>query len=950
MGDFFAPRRKDVVDKLRRRLELYRQHHSISGSRYLSSRPNIIEHQKQETLQLRQRWLDSKAKKAAKQSKASRDTNNTQSDHRNLVVNKLKRKIDPSVSTDANTASVAASATTTAAETIFNFGEKDHHPSHNKNSKISNGATGGGGGGGGTSKHNPLPSLSVQIVQQISANPQQDTSQTIHTNVTVSSRYSNSDSPNPGGTSHSVLTSVQCKQEPSDDSVRTSTSNNNTPSTVHTSHIDHSSVGDLSFGDIDEIQDILDSIEKDEDIAPDLRRDLEEFKEIYEKVQRDSESHESNMYGSLTCVSPGLSKGVYPSHLGPGGSLSTMFDSNQNMSAAAMTNPNTIPVPAAIPEPTGPAAETLKQMAAQHQHQHSPGYPMKGMDHFSNGGFPPNYSQLYRSVPNTPSPFPYNHTANHHLGDASQMNPEIGATMVYGSTKPLTHYSNEQGQHNSPSSLQQLQNQVQSHFKPSAASPHQMQIIQSQQLQVSHGPHSMQLSQSQQVQMQPSAQISMSQHQNFSMQMMEKMRMEQQQARMPPQYMKRPPPEYNMHPNARPQGTYPTAAAGTGNPNPLQTMQNMVNQTSAYSTVKSEVPGTTSTGQSVNGMMQSTQMQQQSMSASMATNGGHMGSLPQASQGIASGFHAQQQQMQQPPAYSTVDSASRAPSSTYTSAIMRNQRPPNVNVGPDGLNISQPRTHSEWPRPSMMPNQHAGMRPGMQTSGHGMAQSSAMSAAHMMQYQRPPHYGASTQTGGMTAAAAAAAATSMAQMQQQQQVRTAIPGQINRGGQSMMPNGGQIMLQQHQSMQVTQQMNMHGSSPGYSMGGPSPGATNTGYNMGGPSPGATNTGYNMGGPSPGATNTGYSMGGPSPGATANQNTGYNMGGPSPGATATSTGYNISGQQTSVSQTAGFPAPSTPNRDEFLNFLDPLGSQPMFDSLHSSTPDDFSLFEDILNGK
>lgn len=87
MGDFYAPKRKDVVDKLRRRLELYRHHHSASGNRYLSSRPSILEQQKSDTLLLRQRWLESRAKKAAKQSKASRDNNNTQSDHRNLVVN-----------------------------------------------------------------------------------------------------------------------------------------------------------------------------------------------------------------------------------------------------------------------------------------------------------------------------------------------------------------------------------------------------------------------------------------------------------------------------------------------------------------------------------------------------------------------------------------------------------------------------------------------------------------------------------------------------------------------------------------------------------------------------------------------------------------------------------------------------------------------------------------------
>ncbi|KAH9509962.1 hypothetical protein Btru_044729 [Bulinus truncatus] len=951
MGDIFAPKRKDVVDKLRRRLERYRSHHTATGNRYYASRPSILEQQKQDTYLLQQKWLESKAKKAAKQSKASRDSNSTQSDHRNLLVNKLKQKIEPSVTSESTTSTGATPIATTASETIFSFTDKEQHTNSNKNSKPANSGGGGGGsvgGGSGGAKHNPLPSLSVQIVQQISGHTQQDTSQTIHTNVTVSSLYGSSNSPNQGGASHSVLTSVQCKQEPSDDSLRTSNSNNNTPtssSSILNTQLDHSIVGDLGIHnyDIDEIQDILASIEKEDILEPSLLRELNEFNEIYVKVQRDSESNESaNMFGSLPCVSPGLSSKTVYSSLGPGGSLSSIFDSTQNM-----TNPSSIPVPSAIPEPTGPAAETLKQMAAQHQHQHSPGYPM---DHFNNGGFPPNYSQLYRPVPNTPSPFPYSHPGGHHLADSAQMTPD----MVYGATKPLTHYSTEQAQHNSPSSLQQLQNQVQSHFKPSpgGGAPHQMQIIQSQQLQVSHGTHSMQMTQSQQMQMPQSSQpISLSQQQNFSMnqqqmvneqmkmQMMEKMRMEQQQqqARMPPQYMSRPPPEYKMHPNARTQGTFPNSTAAAGTTNPLQTMQNMVNQTAPYGAVKSEVVGNTSAAQSVNGIMPTTQMsamqqqqQQQSMSGQLPTNGSHVGNISQVSPNVPPGFHPQQP-MQQPPAYSTVDSTSRNSSSTFSSAIMRNQRPPNVNVGPDGLNISQPRTHSEWPRTAMMNNQHGGIRPVMQASTHGMAQSSM--SAHMMQYQRSPHYGSGPSSGAM----ATASVSSMAQMQQQQ-VRTSIPGQVNRVGHGMMPSAGQMVMQQHQSMQVTQQMNMHGASPGYNMGGPSPGATNTGYNLGGPSPGATNTGYNMGGPSPGATSTGYNMGGPSPGATANSSTGYNM--------------SSQNQQTNINQTTGFPGPPSnrSNPDEFLHFLDPLNSQPMFDTLQGSTSDDFSLFEDILNEK
>lgn len=782
------------------------------------------------------------------------------------------------------------------------------------------------GGNGGNKHSTGLPSLSVQIVQQISAHCQQDTPQTIHTNVTVSSCF-DTDSPNAGGTSHSVHTSVQCKQEPSEDSVRSSAANPSSSTTTLNANIDSASVGNIGIG-LDGLDEYFESIEKnglEGAEKEETRNGLNEFDEILKKILRDSQGSESgNMYAPLARSSPGLLKGNFP-NLGSTGHMGSIFDNNQSMNASVMTN-HTIPLPTAIAEPTGPCAETLKQMAAQHQNQNSPGYPMKGMDHFTdglhNGGFSPNYNQLYHSVPNMASSFPFNHSTNHHMSDSSQMTPEMAAAMTYGGTKPLTHFPNEQRQqHSSPSSLQQLQNQVQSHFKPNLAAPHQMQITQTQHMQLSHGSHSMQMSQTQQVQMQPSPQqISLTQQQNFSMgqqqmvseqmkiQMMEKLRMEQQQQQaqhgcMPAQYMGRPPPDYKMHHNARPQGPYTNTMNVNGNQNPLQTMQNMVNKTS-YGTVKNEVASASSPVQTNGGMMSSqiSAMQQQTMSVTMASNGSHLANLPQASQGVKPTFHTQQH-MQQPPAYSAVESSARAPSSsTYTSAIMRNQRPPNVNVGPEGLNISQPRTNTEWGRANLMQPGHVGMRSGMPSNGqspHGISQSAAMSAAHMMQYQqhRPPHYGATSNTGCMPAAT-----SNMAQMQQQ--VRQALPGQV-RGGpiSGLVPNGSQMMVQ-HQSMQ----MSVHTSNSAYNMGGPTPGT-------------------------PSLPTAGYSMGGPSPGAT------LHSGG-------------VSNSQTNGAQSATFSSQqATPSsQDELFHFLDnPLTNEPMFDSIQS-TADDFSMFEDFLNGK
>merc|ERR1719193_2067205 len=56
-------------------------------------------------------------------------------------------------------------------------------------------------------------------------------------------------------------------------------------------------------------------------------------------------------------------------------------------------------------------------------------------------------------------------------------------------------------------------------------------------------------------------------------------------------------------------------------------------------------------------------------------------------------------------------SSSTPPTTHFTSAIMRNQRPPNVNVGPDGLNISQPMLMSGNTPPSAIPPGQPWYRP-----------------------------------------------------------------------------------------------------------------------------------------------------------------------------------------------------------------------------------------------
>lgn len=83
MGDYKSPKRRDVLDRLRRRFEVYRRQQNGVQQRYDFGQKPIIEQEKQHALILHKKWLESKAKKASK-SKSKSD--NSGSDHRNQNV------------------------------------------------------------------------------------------------------------------------------------------------------------------------------------------------------------------------------------------------------------------------------------------------------------------------------------------------------------------------------------------------------------------------------------------------------------------------------------------------------------------------------------------------------------------------------------------------------------------------------------------------------------------------------------------------------------------------------------------------------------------------------------------------------------------------------------------------------------------------------------------------
>lgn len=392
-----------------------------------------------------------------------------------------------------------------------------------------------------------------------------------------------------------------------------------------------------------------------------------------------------------------------------------------------------------------------------------------------------------------------------------------------------------------------------------------MEITQTQHMQVTDGSHRMQMSQTQQLQMRqpPHQQISLTQQQSFSMSggmgpgpnqssqqymtdeikmqmMQEKMRREQQQrtmmerqqqahaqaqaAQMQAQYMSRPPPPEYKTQHSVPEG-YTGSTVGT---NPLQTMQNMVNQTNSlqtqgYGQIKSENTNV----QMQNGMMQSTQMAaMQRMTAGSGNSsettvtGMAQGTAVQSTVGNYPGQPIQRQQSYPGAQLSAPLTRPQRPTGpTYTSAIMRNQRPPNVNVGPDGLNISQPRNQQhDWPRQMMSQSQGTRMGVPGQVAGQPVMNGTQMSAMQYNSYSNQAAPGA-----GM-------------------QMRAQRPMQMNAmQSQAAMMQGSsqaqqQMMMQQN--MQMSQRMGvrapMQGQTTQYGMSAPVD--AGSGYSQGGAPP------------------------------------------------------------------------------------------------------------------
>lgn len=74
MGDLLSPKRSEVFDRLRRRIEEYRRCHSARLSQYEPSAQAQYDQQSQDLRLLRQRWEASRARKLSKTSKSKDST------------------------------------------------------------------------------------------------------------------------------------------------------------------------------------------------------------------------------------------------------------------------------------------------------------------------------------------------------------------------------------------------------------------------------------------------------------------------------------------------------------------------------------------------------------------------------------------------------------------------------------------------------------------------------------------------------------------------------------------------------------------------------------------------------------------------------------------------------------------------------------------------------------
>ena len=289
-----------------------------------------------------------------------------------------------------------------------------------------------------------------------------------------------------------------CKEEPVDISE----------SQCHSSSSSHNSFPDID--DVDELQAILASLTEDgDDLQGEIIKDMDlGLKEVVGSCGVDTKNKTKTTKSPSFDKKPSVNQcamiqdPIYERQTSDkfcDSRLPSMgFGSSQATCIHHGENPESLRAPHLLGD-TGPAAETLKQMAAQHQNQEGSPFgkgnsqsPFNAKCYTGPITRDGNQQQYHYSSGNNYGPGPmtsYSEESKLSIPPAcvpqQLADKQMGIDMTYGATKPLTHYGGSMVSSPSslpsmsteqPSSLQQLQNQVHSHFnqgstdRPSSAS------------------------------------------------------------------------------------------------------------------------------------------------------------------------------------------------------------------------------------------------------------------------------------------------------------------------------------------------------------------------------------------------------------------------------------------------------------------------------------------------
>ncbi|XP_070155733.1 neurogenic protein mastermind isoform X3 [Polyergus mexicanus] len=202
MGEVLTPKRQAVVDRLRRRIENYRRRQTDCIPRFDQSFNGLCEQNTYDTQVLKQRFLESKAKRQAKKTdKKQNDSIGLSNVHMQKYLKRTAEDLEPAGagSGDAGFGEPPVKLQCTQGQHQHqqaqggggggggpHHGHGQHQPGNGANS--TGPTTGGGGGTGGGDGNEGLTKFQVQIVQQLefttsAANNSQ--AQAISTNVTV---------------------------------------------------------------------------------------------------------------------------------------------------------------------------------------------------------------------------------------------------------------------------------------------------------------------------------------------------------------------------------------------------------------------------------------------------------------------------------------------------------------------------------------------------------------------------------------------------------------------------------------------------------------------------------------------------------------------------------------------------------------------------------------------